>query len=261
MKQLSYLHKPMLNRNILITGGSGSQYAADILDRFLVEGANVHVLTRDIKNSEKKLLDKILIYKNQLRLYEVDYSNFESLEIAVSIAARKFGIDALINCAATAKIGRVEDVSMSDWNEVFHINVGIPLTLSKLAAPFLRESELGSILNISSIYGQRSPKHFIYGDSGLNSPLNYGASKAALEYMTKYLATYWAPQIRVNALVPGGFYAGQPKGFVSKYVDYVPMRRMAEKGDLGGAALFLCGQDAKYITGQCLLVDGGWTCW
>jgi len=251
----------MIDKHILITGGSGSQYAADILDRFLSEGANVHILTRDIEGSKKKLSKKILIHKSLINLYEVDYEKYESLEKAVYSAAKKSGIDALINCAATAKIGRVEDISMDDWNAVFHLNVNVPLVLSKLTAPFLRKSEFGCILNISSIYGERSPKHFIYGDSGLNSPLNYGASKAALQYMTKYLATYWSPDIRVNALVPGGFYAGQSKDFVSEYVNFVPMKRMAEKGDLGGAAVFLCGQDAKYITGQCLLVDGGWTCW
>ena len=104
-----------MEKHILITGGSGSQYAADILDRFLSEGANVHILTRDIEGSKKKLSDKILIYKSLLNLYEVDYENYQSLETAVYSAAKKSGIDALINCAATAKIGRVEDISMDDW--------------------------------------------------------------------------------------------------------------------------------------------------
>jgi len=249
------------NKHVLITGGSGEQYAADILERFILEAATVHVLTRNKKTAEQKLLDKKTIFTNQIKIYEVDYFEEISLKKTVVQILEKSGIDTLINCAATAKIGAVEAVSTEDWNRVFHININVPLILSKLTAPYLKKSDCGSILNISSIYGERSPKHFIYGESGLNSPLNYGASKACLQYITKYLATYWAPHIRVNALVPGGYYAGQPNEFVDNYLKFVPMKRMAEKGDLGGAALFLCGKDAKYITGQCLSVDGGWGSW
>ena len=247
---------------MIITGGAGKQYSADIVRYFLNENCEVAIFTRSKKRVESDLSELIAKYALQLLIKEVDYNNLEALEAAVSSTVEKFnGLDCLINSAATAKLIKVEEFDVSSWNDVFHLNLTVPVFLSKTCFPYLKKSKNGSILNISSIYGERSPKHFIYEDSGLNSPLNYGASKAALQYVTKYLSSYWAPNVRVNCLVPGGFFNNQPKNFITNYVQNVPMGRMAQMGDLGGAAYFLCSTEAAYITGQCLSVDGGWSNW
>ncbi len=248
--------------NVLISGGAGKQYSSDIVSYFLQKNCNVSVLTRSREAAEDRLYSKFPHFRPQINCIEVDYTDLSSLEDAVEEAFAKFqGIDCLINSAATAKISTVEDFDLESWNKVFHLNLTVPVFLSKTCFPYLSKSDNGSILNISSIYGEKSPRHYIYEDSGLNSPINYGASKASLQYVTKYLAAYWAPKIRVNCLVPGGFYNNQPDNFVKNYVRNVPLGRMAEVGDLGGAAFFLCSTDAKYITGQCLSVDGGWSIW
>jgi NAD(P)-dependent dehydrogenase (short-subunit alcohol dehydrogenase family) len=250
------------NKNIVITGGSGDQFASDIVKCFLNANAYISILTRSkertllkiSENYDRELLDKI-------RIYEVDYFDEESLINATSLISKEKGIDVLINNAATAKIGDVSEVTLDEWNIVMHVNVTVPMLLSRLCYQSLKVSSCGAIVNISSIYGVNAPKHFIYGDSGLNSPLNYGVSKAALQHMTKYLGTYWSPEVRVNAVAPGGFFAGQPNAFVEQYVRYVPLGRMAEVGDVSGAVFFLSSRESKYITGQTLSVDGGWTCW
>ncbi len=247
---------------VIITGGAGKQFSADIVRYFLGKKCQLSIFTRSKVRAEDELAPLMDLYANQMLINEVDYADFATLENAVLNTVRQFnGLDCLINSAATAKLTSVEDSDLDSWNEVLHQNLTVPLFLSKICYKYLKNSINGSILNISSIYGERSPKHFIYEDSGLNSPINYGASKAGLQYVTKYLSSYWAPSIRVNCLVPGGFYNNQPENFVKNYIRNVPMGRMAEAGDVGGAAYFLCSSDAKYITGQCLSVDGGWSNW
>jgi NAD(P)-dependent dehydrogenase (short-subunit alcohol dehydrogenase family) len=79
---------------------------------------------------------------------------------------------------------------------------------------------------------------------------------------TKYLATYWAEQnVRVNALVPGGVYAGQPDDFVERLTNLIPMGRMAKRDEYRAALVFLCSDASSYMTGSNLIVDGGRTCW
>jgi NAD(P)-dependent dehydrogenase (short-subunit alcohol dehydrogenase family) len=90
----------------------------------------------------------------------------------------------------------------------------------------------------------------------------YAASKAAVVGLSRWLATHWAPHgIRVNTLVPGGVLSGQNGRFSKLYSARVPLGRMAEAGEMVPAATFLLSDDASYVTGQELVVDGGWTCW
>jgi NAD(P)-dependent dehydrogenase (short-subunit alcohol dehydrogenase family) len=95
----------------------------------------------------------------------------------------------------------------------------------------------------------------------LGSPAAYAASKGGLLQLTRWLATVLAPEIRVNAVSPGGVLRGQPEAFVRRYETRVPLGRMATEADLKGAVAYLASDAAAYVTGQNLLVDGGWTAW
>ena len=117
-----------------------------------------------------------------------------------------------------------------------------------------------SIINFSSTYGVRSPKHFIYPD-GFIKNIGYTISKAGVIGMSKYLATYLAPDIRVNTIIPGGVRADFDPGFVSNYSKMTPMERMMEKKEILGAIHYLASDDASYTTGSELTVDGGWGSW
>ena len=91
------------------------------------------------------------------------------------------------------------------------------------------------------------------------SPAAYAASKGGLIQLTRYLSTYLAPDIRVNAISPGGIYRNQCESFVEKYVAQTPLKRMGTEEDIKGAALFLASELSAYITGQNIIVDGGWS--
>jgi NAD(P)-dependent dehydrogenase (short-subunit alcohol dehydrogenase family) len=132
--------------------------------------------------------------------------------------------------------------------------------------PSLRSAGRGAIINIGSLYASVSPDARLYDHLPCEPPLlkppMYGASKAAVVNLTKYLATHLAPVgVRVNTLSPGGVAGGQDETFVKKYCARVPMARMATPADLAGPLVFLASDAASYVTGIELRVDGGFTAW
>ena len=124
----------------------------------------------------------------------------------------------------------------------------------------------GSIIYIGSLYASVSPDERFYdhikSDPPFLKPPAYGASKAAVVNLTRYLATLWAPHgVRVNALSPGGVLGGQDEDFKRKFCSRVPLGRMADAQDLRGPLVFLASQASSYVTGIELIVDGGFTAW
>ena len=117
-----------------------------------------------------------------------------------------------------------------------------------------------SIINFSSTYGINAPKHFIYRE-GYIKHIGYTITKSGVIGMTKYLATYLAPKIRVNAIVPGGIENNQSKDFNENYSKMTPMGRMMNVKEIIGIILYLCSDMSSYTTGSILTVDGGWTAW
>lgn len=117
-----------------------------------------------------------------------------------------------------------------------------------------------AIVNFSSLYGTRSPKHFLYGVQ--EKHIGYTISKHGVIGLTRHLATYWAKrQIRVNCLIPGGVEHQQGGPFIRAYAAQVPMGRMMRADELTGLVDLLCSDRSSYMTGSAIAIDGGWTAW
>ncbi|MGH2648427.1 MAG: SDR family oxidoreductase, partial [Ginsengibacter sp.] len=130
------------------------------------------------------------------------------------------------------------------------------------AIPYFKENGQGVIVNVSSTYGNVSPNKSIYGNSGINSPVAYATSKAAIINLTRYIATHLADEnIRANVLSPGGVFNNQSEEFLKNYTNLTPLKRMANAEDYQGAILYMMSDASKYMTGANLIVDGGWTAW
>ena len=119
----------------------------------------------------------------------------------------------------------------------------------------------GNIISMASIYGFSAPKFEIYEGTDMTMPVEYAAIKGAIINLTKYLASYLGKyNIRANAVSPGGVFNNQPEKFIKAYSKNVVLgRRMANQDDIVGALLFLLSDASKHITGQNIIVDGGWT--
>ena len=114
---------------------------------------------------------------------------------------------------------------------------------------------------MASIYGIVAPDFSVYNETNMTTPAAYSAIKGGLINLTRYMASYFGPkQIRVNAISPGGIYDKQNITFIQNYEKRVPMGRMGSPDDISPAVIFLLSNDSKYITGQNIIIDGGWTC-
>lgn len=156
-----------------------------------------------------------------------------------------------------------EDYPLEIWNETLRVNLtGLFVCCQKFGKEMLKAGS-GSIINTSSTYGIVSPNHKIYGNSGINSPIAYATTKAAIINFTRYIATHWADRgVRANVLSPGGVAnPAQSANFVENYAERTPLARLAKAHEYQGAILFLASDASSYMTGANLVVDGGWTAW
>jgi NAD(P)-dependent dehydrogenase (short-subunit alcohol dehydrogenase family) len=198
-----------------------------------------------------------------------DLARDGAIDELVGTVEGRFGrLDILVNNAAFVGSARAEGWASSfetqsprTFADSLDVNVRVPFQLVQTATPLLRASGHGSVVNVSSIYGLVGPDLRIYEHTQIGNPAGYAAGKAALLQLTRWLSTVLAPEVRVNALTPGGVERGQPQSFIERYCARTPLQRMAREQDLVGAAVYLASDLSSYVTGQNLVVDGGWTAW
>jgi 2-deoxy-D-gluconate 3-dehydrogenase len=198
-------------------------------------------------------------------LVEKTLSEFGRLDILVNSAALdpKFDPDAVSKGITP---GAFEDYPLDLWNSALNVNLtGMFLMTQACVKPMIAQGKKGTIINICSTYGLNGPDQRIYIKEGKRvafKPVYYTVTKAGVMGFTKYLAAYYAgTEIRVNALTPGGVYNNHEEYFVQNYSAKTIIGRMAQKDEMNGALLFLASDASSYMTGNNVVVDGGWTAW
>lgn len=179
-----------------------------------------------------------------------------------AILVNNAGIDAPPN--ATGGTPRLEEIPFEVNRRIFEVNTLGLFQASQIFGGEMVKAGRGSIINIGSLYAAVAPDPRFYDHitPAFLKPPAYGASKAAVANLTRYLATAWGPHgVRVNTLSPGGVLGGQDEPFKRKFTDRVPLGRMALHGDLIGPLLFLASDASLYVTGTEVRVDGGFTAW
>lgn len=212
--------------------------------------------------------------KRRLRITFADVRNRDALESAREMCLKEFGVPSvLVNNAGIDQPPSgegqrypFERIPFEISREIMDVNVlGLFLVTQVFGIDMVKAGR-GSIINIGSLYASVSPDSRFYdhipSDPPFLKPPAYGASKAAVVNLTKYLATLWGPHgVRVNTLSPGGVLGGQDEQFKRKFCDRVPLGRMAAFSDLRGPLIFLASRASSYVTGIELRVDGGFTVW
>lgn len=235
----------------LVTGAArGLGLAA--ATRFLDDGWQVAML--DILGDTLGAAVKALDRADATLAIEADVSDPAAVRVAVQQAQRQFGrIDALVNNAGIAVFKPMLDVTLEEWQRVLAVNLTGPFLMTQAVAPMMRDQGGGTIVNITSISGLRA--------STLR--VAYGTSKAGLAHLTKQQAAELAQYgIRVNAVAPGPVDTAMAKAvhtpeIRADYHDHIPLNRYGLESELANAIFFLCSDQASYITGQVLAVDGG----
>jgi NAD(P)-dependent dehydrogenase (short-subunit alcohol dehydrogenase family) len=251
----------LVDRVALVTGGAG--HLGRPICRGLAEaGAHLLVNGRDVAKAEDFAAElRGLGHSAQALPFDVtDYDH------AAKIVGGLDRIDVLVNNAAPVQTGSIETAAPAAFASATAGMVGAAFALTKAAMSLLRVRG-GSVINIASMYGMVSPDPQIYGSSGFNNPPQYGAAKAGLIQLTRYMACHLAPdRIRVNAVSPGPFpprnrLASEQPEFLKALELKVPMKRVGRPDELAGVMVFLASDASSYVTGTNIPVDGGWTAW
>ena len=254
-------------RRALITGVAGG--LGRVMASTLAElGADLVLLDRS-DTPLAKLAGEIKInWPVEVDVRHCDLESQAERDALIAELLREGRLDILINNAAFVGTSGLqgwgvpfEQQSIETWRRALEVNLTAAFHLCQGLAPLLRASARGSIVNIGSIYGEYGPDWGLYAGTSMGNPAAYGASKGGLLQLTRWLATTMAPAVRVNSISPGGIARGQAKAFVERYEARTPLGRMATEDDFRGAVAFLVSDMSAYMTGQNLLIDGGWGIW
>jgi NAD(P)-dependent dehydrogenase (short-subunit alcohol dehydrogenase family) len=177
------------------------------------------------------------------------------------ILARHGRLDVLFNNAVARAGGDLRHTTAQQWDEVMRVNSTGVFLASQIFSEPMQAQRSGSIVNISSIYGVVGPDFSIYEGTTISNPVNYSFAKSGIIGLTRYLASFLGQfGVRVNCLSPGGVWTlDTPEAFNRNYSRRTLLGRMAAPEDIKGPALFLASEASQYVTGQNILVDGGWT--
>jgi NAD(P)-dependent dehydrogenase (short-subunit alcohol dehydrogenase family) len=156
-------------------------------------------------------------------------------------------------------VGPLESQSSETWNRALEVSLTAAFSITRDLSERLRGFPGSSIVHVSSIYSSLAPDWSLYEGTGMGNPAAYGVAKAGMEQLTRWLATSLSPNVRVNAVAPGGLKRDQPQDFVERYEAKVPLGRMGSETDVVDSVLFLLSSQSAYITGQVLVVDGGYS--
>ncbi len=258
----------LTGRTALVTGGAG--YIGTAFCEALAEsGANIAVLDMKEERVQQAASEIASNYSVKTCGIAVDLSNEKAVVDTPKQAVEELGsLDIVVNCAAFVGTSGLkgwvtpfEEQSIDTWRAALEVNLTAAFALIQAATPYLRDSGHGSVINIGSTYGVVGPNMSLYEGTSMGNPAAYAASKGGLTQLTRWLSTNLAPDIRVNCISPGGIARGQHEDFIERYEKLTPLKRMGTEEDMKGALLYFASDLSAYVTGQNLLVDGGWTAW
>ena len=245
-------------KKAIVTGG-GTGIGEAICKRFAAEGAELAIAELEDENGQSTA-DDINSSGGRAKFIHTDTSDSESVKSMVETAVDEFGqIDILVNNAAAFVFGKVEDVTADDWARVFGVNVIGYANCVREVLPSFREAGKGTVVNIASVSAFIAQPEFI----------PYNASKGAVAQLTRCLAMDLAPEnIRVNAICPGSIKTRAtdmhiaslglvPDEAYEEFGQDALMKRMGEPSEIASVAVFLASDDASYMTGAHVIVDGG----
>jgi NAD(P)-dependent dehydrogenase (short-subunit alcohol dehydrogenase family) len=234
---------------LVVTGGTGL-LGRQIISRLREAGATAIATDISVGNSDNEIY--------------IDITSEDSVRGVIEIIVSRYGkIDGWVNNAypRTKDWGnKLEDIPFDSWRQNVDMHLNGYFICSKLALEQMKVQKSGSLINMCSIYGIVAPDFTVYDGTEMTMPAAYSAIKGGLVNLTRYLAAYYGKyQVRVNAVSPGGIFDNQNETFVNNYNKKVPMKRMGNSTDIASAVHFLLSDDASYVTGHNLVVDGGWS--
>ncbi|MDD4270226.1 MAG: SDR family oxidoreductase [Pirellulales bacterium] len=249
-------------KRALVTGASG--YLGGAMARALAEaGAAVAVSSRDPKRAEA-VAASLPPCDTAHQAIQLDHMDEASIDAGFALAAERMGgLDVLVNNGHEAVAADWTQVSAEQFTRQLANATGYFLLARRMREHAVARGAGASVIMLGSMYGLVGSYPDAYRDVCPPSPVAYHALKGGVVHLTRHLAVYWAgDRVRVNCLSPGPFPApNAPAEMVRRLTEHSPMKRMGLPHELKGAVVFLASDASSYMTGQNLVIDGGWTAW
>ena len=251
-----------LEKQKILIIGAGGLLGAKFVKIALNHGAEVLAVDLNVDLMRDKLKQlQIDLNSSNLRLEHLDITNEQGVK---SFFAEQKGLTGAVNCSYPRNKtygAHFFDVSLESFNENMSMHLGSAFLFTQQCAAYFKEHKTPfSLVNISSIYGVIAPKFEVYNDTPMTMPVEYAAIKSAILHLNKYVSAYVNDsRFRINSVSPGGIFDNQPSAFLDAYKKNTHGEGMLDVEDVLGAIMFLLSQQSKFITGQNIIVDDGFS--
>lgn len=248
-----------LKDKVAVVSGASSGLGKQMALAFAKQGANLVILARRAERLEEFKPELEKAGAKKVLAIKCDVTSTEDIDAAADKAEKEFGrVDILLNCAGSAKNNGVLDMTDEEWDFTIDTDETSVFKMTRAFAKIMKKNKYGRIINIASIYG-------MVGNTEIPT-IAYHTSKGAVVNFTRAVAAELAMDgITCNAICPGYFYTElttdvlDTDTFQAFAKTHVPMQRYGKEGELNAAAVFLASEEASYVTGVILPVDGGYT--
>ena len=248
---------------IVVTGGAGE--IGKCFVRAIVENSGI-AIAADIRIDLARAMVNEMVNEGtgKVEAAHLNITDKDSIVALITDLMKRYGrIDALVNNAypRNENYGRkLEDVTYTDFCVNLDMHLGGYFLVAQQFCVAFKDQGYGNVINMSSIYGSKAPRFELYEGTQMTMPVEYAAIKAAIEHLTRYFAQYYkGTGIRVNCMSPGGIKAEQPASFLAAYNKQCASKGMLDAIDLLGTLIFLLSDESRYMTGQNLLIEDGFS--
>lgn len=249
-----------LSGKVAVVTGASSGLGVQMATAFARQGADLVILARRVERLEEFAEKLRKEFKVKVLPVKCDVTSTDDINAAAKAAEKEYGkVDILLNCAGSSKDKGVVDMTDDEWDFTIATDETSVFKMTRAFARIMQKNKYGRIINIASMYG-------LVGNTEIHT-VAYHASKGAVVNFTRAVAAELATDgITCNAICPGYFETELTKAvldtesFQQFAKTHVPMQRYGKPGELDAAAVFLASDEARYVTGAILPVDGGYTC-
>ena len=252
-----------LKKRIVVVCGALGLIGKEVVKAVLEQEA--YVIIADI-DKDKGISFLNELNSNNAEYKDIDITNEDNVLDFIETVESNYGpIWAWVNLAypRTNDWGdKLEDIKIESFAKNVDIQLNSQFICCRAILEKMKKRNEGVVINCSSIYGIQSPNFHVYDGTAMTSPAAYSAIKAGVVNFTKYLAAYYGKyNLRVNCITPGGVFDNQNSVFVNNYDNLTPLGRMGKASEIAPGVSFLISEEASYITGHNLIIDGGFTIW
>lgn len=255
------MQKLLENKTILVAG-AGGLLGSHLVPELLAQDAKVIAVDVNLETMKQRLsITGVDIESSQLSLQVLNVTNEDDVK---AFFESDLKIDGAVNTTYPRNKtygAHFFDVTLQSFNENLSMHLGSMFLFTQQCAKYFKTHETAfSLVNISSIYGVVAPKFDIYDNTKMTMPVEYSAIKSALLHVNKYVVAYVNDsKFRINAISPGGIFDHQPEPFLEAYKSYTHGAGMLDVTEIIGSVLFLLSEQSRYVTGQNIIVDDGFS--